>query len=384
MTTKGKNARRRLLMGNQAICEGAIAGGVKFYAGYPITPATEIAEYMSQRMPQVGGKYVQMEDEIGSIYAVTGASASGVRAMTASSGPGIALMQEGIGAAIAMEIPLVVAVMSRPGAGAGDATGSGQTDIMQARWGPNGDSPIIALSPSTVSEAFWVTVKAVDISERFRTPVIILSEGLLALLWEVIDLPDYSEVQVGDRPRPKGPPEDYKTYALTSPEDIPPMGDFGSGYRSIFHYVPNHPYGARNGQEALDFTLNHLHAKIMAHREEITITKATQTEDAEILLIAAGTQARSAETAVGQARDKGLKVGLLKLTTLWPFPYDRVQDAAKSARLVVIPEMNSGQIQGEVMKALRRHPAEIVGVNHLNSLPITPDEILDAINKEMS
>ena len=366
-------------MGNEAICEGAIAAGVRFYAGYPITPATEIAEYMSRRMPEVAGKYVQMEDEIGSIYAVMGASGAGARAMTATSGPGIGLMQEGIGSAAAMEIPLVVVVVSRPGPGAGDATGSGQCDVMQARYGPNGDNAVIALTPSTVAESFWLTIKAVNLAERFRTPVILLTEGLLGHMREVVDLPDYGKTERVERPRPSGPPEKYETYALHKTDEISPMADFGSKYRSVLHYVPNHVYGGRTGQDALKFTLNHFHAKIESRRDEITMAESLYTDDAEVLFVAYGTQARSAHEAMDRLRARGKKAGLLRLITLWPFPYEQVRQAARAAKVVLVPEMNTGQVQGEVLKALRRHPAEVLGVNHLHSDPIAPEEILDKL-----
>jgi 2-oxoglutarate ferredoxin oxidoreductase subunit alpha len=379
---------RRLVQGNEAICEGAIAAGVRFYVGYPITPCTEVAEQMSIRQPQVGGVYLQMEDEVGSIHAAMGASLTGAKAMTATAGPGISLMQDGIGWTQTNEIPVLIVNVQRAGPGLGNATRSGQMDLMQARWGPNGDREAVVLMPSTVEEAFWLTVKAVNLSERLRTGVIMVPEGLLGLMREVVDLPDYDSVPVEDRLTPDDELDDSNSFDGSMTE-IRPFAAFGTGYRSIngSWVAPGAPGGASGSQgltpprglAAQDYNIRRLHDKILSRRDELTFYETHHTDDAEVLLIAFGTQARSAQFAMDVARSQGVKVGLLRLITLFPFPEEIVRQAAANARLVIVPEMNLGQMRGEVTKALRQHPAEILGVNHVDSTYIVPDEILALI-----
>jgi len=369
---------RRLMMGAESICEGGIAAGVRFYAGYPITPATEVAEFMSARLPQVGGTYVQMEDELGSFSACLGASAAGVKAMTASAGPGIALQQNEIGQAIAGEIPCVLVNVGRHGPGIGNATGSAQMEVMQAKYGPNGDCPMIALSPSTVEEGFWLTLKCVELAERFRTVTILLTEGLLALQRAVVDLPeDYSKLEVHARPRPAN--GDYENpYMATSITAVPPMVDFGQGPRSIYRTGGIQP---QHGQvqtrfEAQDFSTRRLNLKVESARDELILVDKHQVEDAEVLYISFGTQIHPALEAMRIARERGVKAGCLRLVTLWPFPDDVVREVAANCRAVVVPEMNLGQVRGLVTQALAGSGIRIAGVNHVNSLTITPEEIL--------
>ncbi|MDP6346524.1 MAG: transketolase C-terminal domain-containing protein [Alphaproteobacteria bacterium] len=375
---------KQLLFGNQAFCEGAIAAGARFYAGYPITPATEVAEFMSQRMPEVGGTYVQMEDELGSMNAVIGASATGVKSVTASAGPGMALIQNELGQAIVAEIPAVVINVQRAGPGIGNATRSGQMEIMQSRYGPNGECPAVALSPSTVEEAFWLTVKAVNLSEQLRTVVLVLGEGLLGLQRAVVDLPDdYDEVEKVERPRPTLPPADYRgAYAANLRTDIPPIADFGSGYKTIVNTVGIQPIGGGDGsilgmkEGAQDFTIRRLHEKILARKDEITMTEELMLDDAEVVYIAFGTQARSAMAAAAKARARGIKAGVLRLITIWPFPEDAVRAACAKARAVVVPEMNLGQARMLVVNALAGADIPVVGINHVDSSFITPDQIV--------
>ncbi|MDP6604835.1 MAG: transketolase C-terminal domain-containing protein [Dehalococcoidia bacterium] len=377
-------ANRRLIQGNEAICEGAIAAGVHFYAGYPITPCTEIAEQMSIRQPQVGGVYLQMEDEVGSINAVMGASLTGKKAMTATAGPGISLMQDGIGWTQTDEIPSLIVNVQRAGPGLGNATRSGQMDVMQARWGPNGDREAVVLAPSSVEEAFWLTLKSVNLSERLRMGVIMLTEGLLGLMREVIDLPDFSTVPIEDRITPESHP-DAGQYDGSRTE-IRPFASFGTGYRSINGawqppgQVSNYYAGSGlSGLDAQDYNIRRLHDKVLSRRDELTFTESSETEDAEVLLIAFGTQARVARFAKDELRRQGVKAGLLRLVTLFPFPEEIVRAAAANAKQVIVPEMNLGQIRGEVSRALRMHDAEIVGVNHVDSTYIEPDEIISMV-----
>ena len=297
---------RRLLFGNEAFCEGAIAAGVRFYAGYPITPATEVAETMSRRMPEVGGTYVQMEDELGSVAAITGASAAGVKSATASAGPGMALIQNELGQAIAAEVPLVIVNVQRAGPGIGNATRSGQMEFLQTRYGTNGEAPAVALAPSTVEEAFWLTVKAVNFSEMLRTVVVVLGDGLLGLQRAVVDLPDYDTVEKAERPRPDVPPAQWRgNYTANELDEIPPMADFGSGHKSIVSTVGLFKRGGGDSTvQGLDvddqeFTIRRLHRKIEARRDQITLYEELQTADAEVVYVAYGTQARSAK--IGRA-----------------------------------------------------------------------------------
>jgi 2-oxoglutarate ferredoxin oxidoreductase subunit alpha len=381
---------RRLLFGNEAFCEGAIAAGVRFYAGYPITPATEIAETMSRRMPQVGGTYVQMEDELGAAAALMGSSSAGVKSMTASAGPGIALMQNEIGQAIAAECPMVIVNVQRAGPGIGNATRSGQMELMQTRYGTNGEAPAVALAPATVEEAFWLTIKAVDFSEMLRTVVIVLGDGLLGLQRAVVDLPDYSTIRTVERPRPSGPVDQWRgNYAATESDDVPEMADFGSPYKSVVSTVGLFPKGGGDSTvlgldvNDQDFTIRRLHEKVMARREEITLTEESMTEDADVVFVAWGTQALSAIAAMHAARASGIRAGVLRLITVWPFPDDRVRAACANARAVVVPEMNLGQARLMVTAALAGTSTRVVGVNHVDSTYIVPAEIVAAAREAL-
>jgi len=383
---------RGLLLGNDAFCEGLIAAGVRFYAGYPITPCTEIAEAMSRRMPQVGGTYVQMEDELGSMAAIMGASSAGVKSATASAGPGMALMQNELGQAIAAEIPLVVINVGRAGPGIGNATRSGQMELMQARYGANGEVPALVLSPSTVEEAFWLTVKAVNLSETLRTTVIVLGEGLLGLQRAVVDLPDYATIEVKDRPRPTVPPDEYLgNYAATEMDEVSPIADFGSGYKSIISSVGISRRGGGDisvlgpvNEADQDFTIRRIHQKLLARKDEITFTEQLMIEDAEVVYIAFGTQALSAIGAMHQARDQGIKAGVLRLITLWPFPEEVVRACCAKARAVVVPEMNLGQLRLLVGNALANTGIRIAGVNRVDSITITPEQILETTREVLA
>ena len=375
---------KRLMLGNEAFCEGAIAAGVRFYAGYPITPATEIAEEMSKRMPQVGGTYIQMEDELASINALMGASVTGVKSLTASAGPGMALIQNELGQVISAEIPMVVINVGRAGPGVGNATRSGQMEVMQTRYGTNGEVPAIALVPSTVEEAFWLTIEAVNLSERFRTVVIVLSEGLLGLQRAVVDLPeDYAAIETVERPRPTVPPEEYLgPYMANNLEDVPPIADFGSAYRTITNtsaiQAPGGVDGAIEGLRLsdTDFTIRRLHRKIAAQAEDFTQVEKINVDDAEVIYVAYGTQAQSAKAAMELARAKGIRAGVLRLITLWPFPDGIVRETCANAAAVIVPEMNLGQVRMLVVNALASLNVPVDGVNHVDSSFIVPAEIL--------
>ncbi len=381
---------KRLLFGNEAFCEGAIAAGVRFYAGYPITPATEIAETMSRRMPEVGGTYVQMEDELGAAAALMGASATGMKAMTASAGPGMALIQNEIGQAIAAECPMVVVNVQRAGPGIGNATRSGQMELLQTRYGTNGEAPAVALAPATVEEAFWLTIKAVDFSEKLRTVVVVLGDGLLGLQRAVVELPDYSTIRTAQRPKPSGSPSDWKgNYNANALDEVPPIADFGSPYKSVISTVGLFKRGGGDSTvQGLDvddqeFTIRRLHEKVMARRDELTLTEQMNTEDADVVFVAWGTQALSAIAAMHEARAAGIRAGVLRLITVWPFPDDVVRAACANARLVVVPEMNLGQARLLVTSALAGTGIRVVGVNHVDSTYITPTEILAMVKENL-
>jgi 2-oxoglutarate/2-oxoacid ferredoxin oxidoreductase subunit alpha len=374
-------AERRLVQGNEAISEGGIAAGVRYYAGYPITPCTEIAEYMAKRLPQLGGAYIQMEDEIGSIHSVMGASMTGTKAMTATAGPGISLMQDGIGWTQVEEIPAVIVNVQRAGPGLGNATRSGQMDVMQARWGPNGDRGVVCLAPSNVEESFWVTFKAVNLAERLRTGVIVLAEGLSGLMRQVIDIPEYSTLPIENRLTPADiSPGEHADLYDGSMTEVLPFASFGSEYRSINGNWTHNPVAyyphPRRGLERQDYEIRRLHNKIESRKEKVTFYESLNTDDAEFLLIAFGTQALTANYAMQKARAAGVKVGLLRLVTIWPFPEDAVRQAAAHASKVIVPEMNLGQVRSEVERVLRTQEVEIVGINHVDSQSIKPEEIL--------
>ncbi len=375
---KKRNHEAVLLQGNEAVVEGALRAGCLFFAGYPITPATEISEILSVRLPARKGTFIQMEDEIASMGAVIGASLAGVKSMTATSGPGFSLMQENLGFAVMAEVPCVVVNVMRGGPSTGLPTLPSQGDVMQARWGTHGDHPIIVLAASTVRECFDLTVRAFNLSERFRNPVILLLDEVVAHMREKVELPSDDAIQIINRTRPKVPPEWYVPYEDT-PGGVPAMADFGEGYRyhvtGLTHDVRGFP--TERPDEIGPF-MARLFRKISQHMEEIHQGEFYLTEDAEIVVIAYGSTARSAKRAVRDARAHGIRAGLLKLNTLWPFMRAAVEKVLGNARVLVVPEMNMGQISREV-KRVNQGKARVRGVNKLDGTMITPDEILRPI-----
>lgn len=370
MTTK-------LMQGNEAVSWGALAAGCRFYAGYPITPSTEIAEMLSRELPKLGGKFIQMEDEIGSLAAVIGASVGGLKSMTATSGPGFSLMQENIGFAAMTEIPCVIVDVQRLGPSTGQPTSASQGDVMQARWGTHGDHPIIALSPCSVPQAFDLTVTAFNFSERYRTPVILLLDEVIGHMRERFEMPDFSSVISIDRTGTDVPPEWYKPYG-DSISDVPPMANFGSGYRyhvtGLFHDVMGYP---TQRLDEIDPWIERVHRKIERNLNDILLYEEDGTDGANTLVIAYGATARSARHAVKLARHHRHKVGLLTLQTIWPFAEEIVARAAQSAHHIVVPEMNKGQLALEVERVVGRQ--KVVRVNRANGEMVTPQMILEAI-----
>lgn len=380
MARKGKK-KPRLLQGNEAIVEGALAAGCSFFAGYPITPASEISEILAYRLPQVEGTFIQMEDEIASLGAVIGASLAGAKSMTATSGPGFSLMQENLGFACVAEVPCVIVNVMRGGPSTGLPTNPSQGDVMQARWGTHGDHPIIVLAPSSVRDSFDITVKAFNFSERYRTPVIVLSDEVVAHTRETVVLPDPDEIEVLDRIRPSMPPEWYIPYEDTS-SGVPAMGIFGDGYRyhvtGLIHDIRGFPTARADEIEPF---MKRLFRKINQSFHDIQMVHRFMTEDAELIVIAYGSVARSARRAVLDAREKGVKAGLLHLVTLYPFPRRDVVATIRDARVVLVPEMNMGQISREV-KRVNEGMSQVATLNRIDGCMITPQEIYDWLIKE--
>ena len=372
---KKPDPRAKLMQGNEACAEGAIVAGCRFFAGYPITPASEIAEGLSVRLPQVDGTFIQMEDEIASMGAIIGASLAGAKSMTATSGPGFSLMQENLGYACIAEVPCVVVNVMRGGPSTGLPTNPAQGDVMQARWGTHGDHSIIVLSASSVLECFTMTVKAFNFSERYRTPVILLLDEVVAHMREKVILPKPSEVEVIDRVKPSVPPEWYLPYEDTS-FGVPPMGIFGEGYRyhvtGLTHDIRGFP---TLRQDEIEPFLTRLFRKISTHSDDIRLVEHFMTVDAEIVIIAYGCVARSARRAVLEARSQGLKVGMLKLITLWPFPRSYIELLVKAGKTLLVPEMNMGQVSREV-KRVNEGMTQVLTLNKIDGTIISPKEIL--------
>jgi 2-oxoglutarate ferredoxin oxidoreductase subunit alpha len=378
LTENLDQGRVKLLQGNEAVVEGALAAGCRFFAGYPITPATEISEVMSYRLPALGGTFIQMEDEIASLGAVIGASLAGVKAMTATSGPGFSLLQENLGFACVAEVPCVIVNVMRGGPSTGLPTRVSQGDVMQARWGTHGDHPIIVLAAATTRDCFDLTVRAFNLSEKYRTPVILLTDEVVAHTREKVVLPEPSNVKVVDRLRPTVPPEWYKPYADTA-SGVPPMGIFGDGYRyhvtGLIHDV--HGFPTERQDEIVPF-MNRLFRKITQHFDDILMVEEEMTADAEILVVAYGSVARSARRAVREAREQGIKAGLLQLVTLWPFPRRLLTPLLRQVRAVLVPELNMGQMSREV-KRVNQGVTRVETLNRIDGELIKPEEILERL-----
>ena len=368
-------SKARLMQGNEAVAEGALAAGVLFYAGYPITPSTEIAEMMAEKLPLLGGTFIQMEDEIGSMAAVIGASLTGLKTLTATSGPGFSLKQENLGYAIATEIPCVVVNVQRGGPSTGLPTGPAQSDVMQARWGTHGDHPIIALTPSSVQECYELTVIAFNFAEEFRIPVILLMDEVVGHLREKVVLP--TELTLVDRKRPNRPPGEYKPYENNA-SMIPAMANFGDGYRYHVTGLTHNENGLPTGNpEIVKKFMERLTQKLNPYLDRIQLFEEVQLDDAELVVVAYGCTARSALEAVHIARSEGLKVGLFRPITIWPFPQNQLEKLAHCKYLVV--EMNSGQLVGEIERIFGYKAVE--RLNRIDGELITPKEVLDRIRE---
>ena len=364
----------RLMQGNEAIAEGAIAAGVTFFAGYPITPSTEIAEQMAALLPKIGGTFLQMEDEIGAMGAILGASLAGAKVMDATSGPGFSLKQELIGYAACAEIPCVLVNVQRVGPSTGQPTAPAQGDVMQTRWGTHGDHPIIVLSPWSVREAFDMTVTAVNYAERFRSPVILLTDEIVGHLRENVTLPAPEELSIYPRRLPKTTrAEGYQPYAVG--EDlVPNVARFGDGFRihvtGLLHDETGFPSGSPLVTEQL---LRRLHEKIDRVGEEILHTEEAFMEDADCAVVSYGGTARTAYEAVRIARADGIRVGFLRLQTIWPFADAAIGRLASRVQRILVAELNYGQLTHEVTRAA--HGTPVRPCLKYNMLDFTPQEI---------
>ncbi len=388
-----------LMQGNEACARGAIEAGVRFFAGYPITPSSEIAEILAEALPRVGGKFIQMEDEIASMAAVIGASLAGVKAMTATSGPGFSLKQENIGYAAMAEIPCLVVQVQRAGPSTGLPTSPAQGDVMQARWGTHGDHPIVVMSPSSVREVFELTVECVNWSERLRVPAILLMDEVVAHMRENIVLPDPSQVVVFDRPKPTLPPgdPDFLPYRA-GPDGVPPMAAFGDGYRyhvtGLHHDERGYPIHEGPAAGALARRLLEKVERRASEIERVEWVWGSRPEDRgprpprgwpgdrpATVVVAYGSTARSGEAACQMARDQGRAAVLLRLVTIWPFPDAAVREAARlvgERGEVLVVEMNLGQLVREVSRAACGL-APVRHLGHVEGELITPAEIAAAM-----
>tara|TARA_B100001079_G_scaffold229232_1_gene207814 strand:+ start:1095 stop:2246 length:1152 start_codon:yes stop_codon:yes gene_type:complete len=369
----------RNLQGNHACALAAVAAGCRFYAGYPITPSSEVAEKMAAELPSVGGVFIQMEDEIASMGAVLGASIGGAKAMTATSGPGFSLKQENLGYAMGAEIPCVVINVMRGGPSTGMPTRPAQGDVMQARWGSHGDTVVIALAPASVTEVYSQTVRAFNLSEQLRVPVIMLIDEVIGHLVETVAIPAPESLVLVDREWASGPAKEYKPYAANG-GDIPAMPRPGAGYRAHVTGLTHAEDGFPSQDPAVVARMmERVLGKLDNHRDLIDCYETVDCDDAEVLVVAYGVTARAARRAVRQARAQGLRAGLFRPVTLWPFPDQALRTATANAHTVLVPEMNAGQLCLEVERICAGIP--VVRLNRIDGEPITPQQVEDRINE---
>ena len=384
---KGRLTGEHFMLGDHACAEGAILAGCRFFAGYPITPATEIAERMSVRLPQVDGKYVQMEDELASMNAILGSSWAGEKSMTATSGPGFSLMMENLGLGIMLETPCVVVNVQRGGPSTGLPTLVGQQDMMQARWGSHGDYEVIALSPSSPQELFDLTIRAFNLSEKFRTPVLVMTDAEVGHMTEKVVIPPPEEVEIINRPlihRGDLEPDRFRIYRNSPDGDsgyISPMVKAGEGYRihvtGLTHDERGYP--AMNA-EANEWNVSRLIDKIKINRNDIIELEKSKLRNAEVVVISYGISARTSLWPIEQARKEGIRVGYLRLITVWPFPEDTIKKLAKKVGAFVVPEINMGQITLEVERCAAGN-AQVFGVHKPGGDILNPQDVLAAIRK---
>lgn len=372
----------KLMQGNQACAMGAIKAGVKFCAGYPITPSSEVMEILAEELPKVGGKFIQMEDEIASMGAIIGASVMGVKSLTPTSGPGFDLKQENIAFAAMAEIPAVIVDVQRSGPSTGGATISAQGDLMQVKYGRSGDCPIIALYPNSVKEIYKTTIRAYNLSEKYMTPVILLLDETIGHMRENINLDDYQDVEIVNRKLPEVPPEEYKPY---QPDESGVVRLMPFGNDQNYRYVISGMHHAANGmpsitKESIYNSIERINGKIDNNKEDIWEWEEIDTEDADTLVIACGCVSRSALEAVKATQAKGHKVGLFRPITIWPFVDEPLKKALKNVKTVIVPEMNRGQLVHKI-KELVADDVKVVQLNIFDGSLIMPEQIIDVIEE---
>lgn len=374
-----KKREIRFGMGNYAVAYGAIYAGCRFFAGYPITPSSEIAEAMSSMLPKYNGRFIQMEDEIASMGAVIGGSLAGVKSMTATSGPGFSLKQENLGYACLTEIPVVIVNVMRGGPSTGMPTGPSQSDIMQSKWGTHGDHPIIVLTPYNNNEQYTFTVRAFNLSEKYRVPVILLTDSIIGQMMESFEVYEPGELEIVNRKKPDCKPEEYFPY--DDKFEVNPLPAFGEGYRfhvtGLFHDKTGFP---TNDGKLHEKDVTRIMNKINKNYDDIVDVEEFMCEGADILIVAIGNTARSAKDAVLYARKEGLKVGLFRPKTLWPFPEKHLSKYLNSLKAIIVPEMNLGQMILEVER-VSKGCCDIIGINTLEIEPISPFTILNEVRR---
>ncbi len=368
------------LQGNEAAAQGALYAGCDFFAGYPITPSTEVSEVLSAELPKIGGKFLQMEDEIAAMAAILGAALTGAKVLTSTSGPGLSLKQELIGYGCIAEIPCVIYNVMRGGPSTGMPTGPSQSDVMCAKWGTHGDHPAICLTPASVQETYDEVIRAFNLSEKYRTPVMVMPDEIVAHMRERIVFPEPGEVEVIPRKSPTVPPEQYKPYD-TSFGDVPPLAAFGSGYK--FHVT-----GLNKMQDGFPTTKAEIVQaeeerqvrKVDANVDDIVTFEEYLLDDAEVVVVAYGSTSRSARYAVNIAREQGIKAGMFRIKTFWPFPDKQIKALAGKVKGIVIPEMNLGMCSLELERCVQGK-VPVLGIFRVDGEPINPDQILDKIKE---
>jgi 2-oxoglutarate ferredoxin oxidoreductase subunit alpha len=378
MTARAVLTGEHFMQGDHACAEGAIAAGCRFFGGYPITPSTEIAERLAQRFPDLGGVFIQMEDELASIATVLGASAAGQRSMTATSGPGFSLMMENIGLGMMMELPCVIVNVQRGSPSTGLPTLPGQSDVMQARWGTHGNYESVAYAPWSCQELFDLTIHCFNVADRYRLPVFLMTDEVVGHMVERVVIPDGKQIQRWDRKKPKKRSKKaFKPFEVTDEDLVPPIVHAGEGYRihytGLTHDERGYPDMTAEAHQELVVRLTD---KIRRNREHLILTESDQMEDARVAVISYGSTARSARRAVNEARERGVKAGFLRLISLWPFPEKLVSEIGEQVDAIVVAELNLGQMIHEVERFVKK---PVIGVHHAGGEMMAPQPILEAI-----
>jgi 2-oxoglutarate ferredoxin oxidoreductase subunit alpha len=382
MSNPNFKERRILTTGNYACGEGAITAGCRYFAGYPITPSSEIAAYMSRRLPEVNGTFIQMEDELASITSCFGASYAGTKAMTATSGPGLSLMAESIGLGVMLEAPAVIVTIMRGGPSTGQPTNASQSDVYQTRYASHGDYEIIVLAPSTVQEMYDLTIRAFNLSEQYRIPVIVASDGILGQMMEVVNI--HSNIELVDRKKPQVPPDKYKPFEVFDDDLVPGMAIAGTEYSfyvtGLTHDIEGNPEMTPEGAEVL---IKRLCEKIRKARPQINDWEEKHLDDANTIILSYGINARGMPEVVEKARKKGYKVGLVRLKSLWPFPDELMEKIGQmGVSKVIVCEMNNGMIIREVQRF--RHLFTVSGITIPTTIPFSPKFIYEKLIKEVN